>query len=90
MGTLGFILPPHGLATLSVLSLARFFHLVLYPMHERPGCFQLRGKCYVPGLMRGEALYSDFPLSEVSGELWTMRFKIIKDMPPFTDNISCT
>ena len=64
--------------------------LVLHPIHERPGCFQLRGECYVPGLMRGEALCGDLPLSEASGEPWTMRFKKLNDLPMFTDGKSYT
>ncbi|PMD61297.1 HET-domain-containing protein [Hyaloscypha bicolor E] len=50
------------------------FPIVLHPIAEEPGCFELRGECYVPGLMEGQGLLG--PITQG----WRL-FKLLRPRP---------
>jgi hypothetical protein len=50
------------------------FPLVLHPIAEEPGFFELRGECYVPGLMEGQGLLG--PITQG----WRL-FKLLRARP---------
>jgi hypothetical protein len=47
--------------------------MIFHPVPGELWRFQLRGECYVPGLMAGKGLLGPFPPALARGENWTIR-----------------
>ncbi|PMD42922.1 HET-domain-containing protein [Hyaloscypha variabilis F] len=72
-GYIGTCLPTAVPGDIVCLVLGFQFPLVLHPIPGEPGLFELRGECYVPGLMESQGLLGPVPRGWGSYRLLTAR-----------------